>query len=515
MPGLELNLNANLRQQQELRLAPTQLQRLEVLQATNLELQQRVSQALLQNPLLEQVNQPLTVSLEEAGMGQQPSAEDFQARRDRLEGEDYQAEVYTRAVETATGRGAADDARAGDGADAQEPFHDEPDWAEMAAEERFRGYRNPEAEERRQYFFDSVAGEEDFYTKLLRQAEEVEGTEEFKHLCQTIALEIDRDGYLRMSDGELAALCNAPEAEVHRAVAALQRLGPPGIAAHDLRECLLLQLEAQGLVHSLEWDVVDKHLEEVAKNRIPEIARAIDADEDETEEAIYRIKHELTPVPGHGLAVELKPHVYPDVVVEYDEEGRLQVRMAEDAVPILVFNSEYMDLRESANAEERKYFTEKFNQAYQLIQAIDQRQRTIEKVAAVLVDFQKEYFETGRKDTLKPLTLAKVAERLDLAESTVSRAIDGKYFRAPWGVCAFKDLFSFGYRTASGELVSSQQIMHRIRQLIEAEDPAHPLSDQAISDLLQKEGFDCKRRTVTNYRALENIPTSNDRKKRT
>ncbi|MBQ4480358.1 MAG: RNA polymerase factor sigma-54 [Victivallales bacterium] len=517
MPDIGLSLNTNLRQQQELQITPAQLQRLEILQATSQELQLRVNQALMQNPLLEQLNQPLTVSegqvLQEADQ-RTPGPEEIRAARD-LDGDaqEYRAEVAALAAESPPEQIPSYDAN---GEEIPAGEVEEPEYRELrgtADEGPYPMARNPEAEERRQYFFDSLTTEDGFYTKLLQQVSELKVSPSMRELCAKLVGELDADGYLRHSDEELAAQYGLPPRRIHQAVRALQKLDPPGIAAHDLRECLLLQLAAQRLVHSLEWDIVDRHLEKVAKNRIPEIAKAIDADVEETQEAILRIR-QLNPAPGHELFFEIAPYIHPDVFVESTPDGGLSVRMNHDTVPMLVLNRDNVLLLEDSgtDSETRRYVTQKIGEASQLIEAIEQRQKTIEKIALVLLEMQPEFFRTGREADLRPLTLSKVAERLELSEGTVSRAISNKYMRTPWGVRSFKNFFSFGYRTSSGEEVSSLKVRQRLRELVEEEDGRHPLSDQALSDQLKKEGYSVERRTIAKYRDLDHIPTSSLRK---
>ena len=554
MPDIGLSLNTNLRQQQELQLAPAQLQGLEILQATNLELQQRVSQALMQNPILEQVNQPLTVSEDDAlrELNQRsPDAADIRDARDfDSDAQEYRAEVLADAAESVPERISSYDAS---GDEIPENDVEEPAYRELrgTADEDYYPVVNhdPDVEERRKYLFDSVPAEDGYYTKLLQQVAELKVPRPVKTLCAKLVGELNERGYLERSDEELAEEYQVPVTEIRRAVKALQCLEPPGIGARNLRECLLLQLKAQGLVHSLEWDIVDQHLEDVAANRIPEIAKAIDADEDETLEAIARIK-ELNPAPGYDVSFDFASPVYPDVYVEYDDEGNLQVRMAKDTVPILRMNSDYLrmlgqeasdvaddseDLEDSEESEAsedledleepnvpqmsaaeqkevRKFLLPKYKEAKQLIDAIAERQKTIERITLTLLALQPEYFRSGDEGDLRPLTLAKVAERLDLAESTVSRAISNKYIGTPWGARSFKSFFPAGTRTANGEAVSNLKVRQRIRELVASEDRRHPLSDQVISDQLKKEGYGIERRTVVKYRDLDHIPPSSRRK---
>ncbi|MBO4620584.1 MAG: hypothetical protein J5654_10805 [Victivallales bacterium] len=551
MPDIGLSLNTNLRQQQEQQLAPAQLQGLEILQATNLELQQRVSQALMQNPILEQVNQPLTINEDDAlrEMRQRsPDAEDIRAARDfDGDAQEYRAEAFAQAAESVPEQMPSYDSD-GEAIPANEVEEPEYRGLRSTADDEYYPVvsRDPDAEERRKFLLDSVPSEDGYYTKLLRQVAVLQVPQPVRELCAKLVGELNERGYLKRSDEELAEEYQVSIADIRRAVKALQSLEPPGIGARNLRECLLLQLKAQRLVHSLEWDIVYSHLEDVAANRIPQIAKAIDADEDETKEAIERIR-ELNPAPGYEVSFDFAAPIYPDVYVEFDENNNLQVRMAQDTVPILRMNSDYLrmlgqkssgdseglkDLEDSEELESpeepeepeelemsdaeqkevRKFLLPKYKEAKQLIDAIAERQRTIERITLMLVALQSGYFHSGDEGELHPLTLAKVADRLDLAESTVSRAISNKYIRTPWGTRSFKSFFPAGIRTASGEEVSNLKALQRIRELVAAEDKRHPLSDQAISDQLKSEGYKVERRTVVKYRDMAQIPTSSQRK---
>ena len=418
MPDIGLSLNTNLRQQQEQQLAPAQLQGLEILQATNLELQQRVSQALMQNPILEQVNQPLTINEDDAlrEMRQRsPDAEDIRAARDfDGDAQEYRAEAFAQAAESVPEQMPSYDSD-GEAIPANEVEEPEYRGLRSTADDEYYPVvnRDPDAEERRKFLLDSVPSEDGYYTKLLQQVAVLQVPSSVRELCAKLVGELNERGYLERSDEELAEEYQVSIADIRRAVKALQSLEPPGIGARNLRECLLLQLKAQRLVHSLEWDIVYSHLEDVAANRIPQIAKAIDADEDETKEAIERIR-ELNPAPGYEVSFDFAAPIYPDVYVEFDENNNLQVRMAQDTVPILRMNSDYLrmlgqkspedsegleDLEDSEELESpeepeepeelemsdaeqkevRKFLLPKYKEAKQLIDAIAERQRTIER----------------------------------------------------------------------------------------------------------------------------------------
>ncbi len=465
-------------------MSALQLQGLEVLQATSQELQQRVSQAILLNPVLVEVRPSNTVDESELLPNDGPNREAIELDNDAKE---YNQDVLQRVVES--------------------------DFDSYLAE-RGTASRNFDAEEKRQHLLDSYSRPDGLYGQLERQIQqEYDDQPALKALCKELCGNIDHRGYLQGSEEEWSQQTGASAIEIGEAVAALQRLDPPGIAARNLRECLLLQLERQKLVGSIEWDIVNECLEDVARNRIAQIATRVDADMDEVHDAIQRIKS-LDPNPGWQLEFEAAPTISPDVFIEKNPAGGWLVRANKDSVPLLAYDAEYIRMYADPklDSETRKYLNEKINAAGLLIGAIDQRERTITKAALALLELQPEFFKSGKERDLRPLVLAALAERLELSEGTVSRAISNKYVSTPWGVRSFKSFFSFGYKNDAGEAVSSLKIRELIKAMIAKEDPAKPLSDLTISEKLQQAGYDVKRRTIAKYRDLDNIPASSLRK---
>lgn len=507
--ALELSQNITPSQRLELRVTPAQLQGLEILQCPAMELQQRVNQELQQNPALLELQSAQMIPESQLRSGTQAEAADAREREWAGDLHEYAGDVLTNTVENIA------------------PYDRKRDSAGAPLENtdfstgELRGHeaqcRNPEAEERRQYAFDSFSCTPSLCTQLEQQLDDSAISDPaLRQLCHQLCGEIDSRGYLAADDAELARSFHATEAQVKAAVNIIQQLDPPGIGARDLRECLLLQLREMHLAGSLEWEIADKHLEDVARNRIPQIAKAIDADTDETVEAIQRLKR-LNPNPGWVLSFEAAPTVAPDLYIEKDpESGVWTIRMNDDNVPVLALESDYVRLAADRNTDDatRKYLNEKISSASLLISAIDNRQRTIKRVAAEIVRVQRQWFESGSNSDLRPLTLAQIADALQLSEGTVSRATASKYAQTPWGLRSFRSFFGGGYRNEqNGETVSSQSVREKIKAMIAAENPHHPLSDQAVSDQLKKDGMNVERRTVAKYRELDNIPASSIRRR--
>ncbi|MFA6931852.1 MAG: RNA polymerase factor sigma-54, partial [Lentisphaeria bacterium] len=378
----------------------------------------------------------------------------------------------------------------------------------------YHSQTNTEAEEKRRHFFDSLSSETNLLELLEQQIqEELGGDLELKELCLQIVGNLDDAGYLRATEEELSLSSGKTSVQVARAIHVLQSLYPPGLAARSLRECLLLQLEYYGEKGSIAWDIVDRHLEDLARNRLPLIAREVDADLDEVREAVTRIQ-QLAPKPGQLLAAQSAPVISPDVFIEKNAHGQWTVRLNYEIVPKVVLNEEYLAKLQDpdVSAADKHYIREKQNSASQLLWAIDQRQSTIGKIAEALVLLQKDFLEHG-VEKLKPLIMATVAELVGLHEATISRAIANKYVQTPQGLFPVKQFFSSGYsNTGNGEEISSRAIKQRLISLINQEDPHKPFSDQALSDQLKAQGLEVARRTVAKYREEENIPAASLRK---
>lgn len=506
--ALQLSQSIAPSQRLEQQITPMQLQGLEVLQAPAMELQHLVNQQLQLNPTLLEVQSAQMVPGDQL---QADAPADGPAGREReWDGDlrEYDGDLLANVVENIAPFDRRRDA-SGQAADGAKLSRDEI----CAHDGRCR---DADAEEHRQYLFDSFSTAPPLRIQLENQLDDSAlKPPQFARLCHDLCGEVDSRGYLAESDHELAAIFKVPEDQIRRAVKVIQSLYPPGIGARDLRECLLLQLSQMRLTGSLEWDIADRHLEDLARNRIPQIARDIDADIDETTAAIARLKR-LNPNPGWSLSFDAAPAVSPDVYVEKDpENGNWTVRMNGDNVPLLALDAFYvrMACAPQTDSATRKYLNENIASASQLIGAIDNRQKTVKRVAAEIVRVQHRWFESGSDRDMRPLTLAMVADKLQLSEGTISRATSNKYLQTPWGLRPFRSFFGGGYRNEqSGESISSLMVRERIKEMVAQEDPAAPLSDQAISDNLKKSGLPVERRTVAKYRDLDGIPSSSMRR---
>src|SRR5215217_8624976 len=340
--------------------------------------------------------------------------------------------------------------------------------------------------------------------------------EDVKEIGAAIIGNLDDDGYLVASVEEIAAMGEWPVADVERALQHLQTFDPIGVAARDLQECLWLQIRHLGLEGEPSEKIVTEHLRLLQNHQVPEIARKLGMPIEELKVHIEIIRN-LDPKPGSRYNPSQSQYVIPDVYVVKVEDQYVAM-LNEEGLPQLRISPVYrrlLDKSGQAGTEEagetRAYVKDKFRSALWLIKSVDQRQKTIHKVATSIINFQREFLDLGIEH-LRPLVLRDVANDIGMHESTVSRVVNNKYMHTPQGVFELKYFFHSGISSSYGESVSSVTIKQRIRKIIEAEDPRKPLSDSKIVSILQHEGLVLARRTIAKYREELKIPTSNQRK---
>jgi RNA polymerase sigma-54 factor len=321
------------------------------------------------------------------------------------------------------------------------------------------------------------------------------------------------DGYLVASFDELAAMGSWSVGDVERALRTVQGFDPVGVAARDLQECLLLQLRHLGLEGTPTEKIVTEHLRLLQNHQVPEIARKLGVTIDDLKEHIEIIRN-LDPKPGSRYNPTQSQYVIPDVYIIKVEDQYVAV-LNEDGLPQMRISPVYRRLLDKGatenNDETRAYVKDKFRSALWLIKSVEQRQKTIHKVANSIINFQRDFLDHGIEH-LRPLVLRDVANDIGMHESTVSRVVTNKYMHTPQGVFEMKYFFHSGISSSYGESVSSVTIKQRIRKIIDNEDPRKPLSDSKIVSILQREGLVLARRTIAKYREELKIPTSNQRK---
>ncbi len=324
---------------------------------------------------------------------------------------------------------------------------------------------------------------------------------------------IDRNGYLRHTSEQISELLKVDVAVVERVRKAIQTMDPVGVGALDLRECLLIQAADEGYADNAVTVVIDRHLEDLAQNRINNIVKATGYELEDIVAAIEIIKG-FNPKPGASFpSTGDEIYVSPEVFVEKVGDEYV-VTMNERDLPRLRINNLYKDAmknRDKTEKETYEFIRNKLEAARSFLKYVDKRQETILSVTRAICEVQRDFLDFGILH-LKPLTLQDVAGMAGVHESTVSRATSGKYVQTPRGLFELKFFFSGAARTQSGEDVSTMAVKKRIDDLVKAENPKKPLSDSHIVDMLKKDGIFLARRTVAKYRIELNIPSSSARK---
>jgi len=388
------------------------------------------------------------------------------------------------------------------------------DYMAQAASSNFDGRRgSKEADEKRQFLFDSIPVQETLQQNLIAQLNQTVLSADDRKTAELIVGNIDDDGFLQSTTEEMALNSGIPQHEFERVLGLIQTFYPAGVGARDLGECLLIQLQRQGKEHSLEHRIVAEHMDDLARHRFPEIARRMAISVEEVQKAADNIAR-LNPRPGQVFAAAPQNYVLPDVIVE-KVDGEYQISFNNEQIPHLRISNLYKDIIASGDAQSsdvKDYIRDKIRSGKFLIRSIHQRQQTIMNIAQQIVSRQHDFLEHGPSH-LKPMTMAEVADAVGVHETTVSRAVSGKYMATPQGVFEMKYFFTGGYQTATGESLSNTSVKQSILELVKHESGSAPLSDHEIVEILSERGIPIARRTVAKYRSELNILPSHMRRK--
>jgi RNA polymerase sigma-54 factor len=312
---------------------------------------------------------------------------------------------------------------------------------------------------------------------------------------------------------DISSETNLPLEVVEGVLRKIQQFDPVGVAARDLKECLLIQLEGMAVRDPLAEKIVLEHLSLLKNRNYPAIAKRLGVSLERVNRAACLIS-KLEPKPGKAFGGEVVQGIIPDIYI-YKVEGEYVIYLNDEDIPRLKVNSLYRGiLTESRFALEgdRKYIQDKLRSALWLIRSIDQRQRTIYKVAKSIVKFQRDFLDQGIH-FLKPLVLRDVAEDIQMHESTISRVTHNKYVHTPQGIYELKYFFNAGIASAHGETLASESVKNLLREIIAKEDPRKPYSDEKLVQILKGMDIHIARRTVSKYRELMKILSSNERRK--
>ncbi len=486
---MALELKQNLKLSQQLVMTPQLQQAIKLLQLSRLELIETINQELETNPLLEESS---TADLEQAGKTDSKDPEEWGAQESVPELAASEAEKTPWEKEAIK----------------------ETNWQEVWDDEYRRALPSYSFEEKEMPNYENlVSSKSDLKDHLTWQLQMSDLSEEERRIASLIIGNLDRDGYLKATIEEIAEDANAEPEEVERVLRRVQEFDPVGVAARDLRECLLIQINHLGIEDPLVKELVSRHLHQVELHNYQQIAKATGRSAEDVVKAIDVIKS-LEPRPGRAYSSEEVQYIVPDIYV-YKVGDEYVVALNEEDLPNLRINSYYKDAAKNGNVSKKakEFIQEKMKSAQWLIKSIHQRKKTIYKVTQSIVKFQREFLEKGITH-LKPMVLKDVAEDVGMHESTISRVTSNKYVHTPQGIFELKFFFSTGLPRKDGSKdVAAQSVKERIRRLIESEDPTRPFSDKQIVEILAKDNIKIARRTVAKYRDLMGILPSSRRKR--
>ena len=475
---------------QELKINPRLYQAMDLLYMPLLDLQQHLKQELLNNPFLD------LVEAEEEDEEEQTEAE--------------------AAAETAE----------------EEKRGDEIDWEEILLDGFDTAGGRREEHEEREYYEPVTVATRDLSDHLRDQVNLLELSPREALLADEFLGNINDDGYLatpilEIIDSVNEMVTQAAEAEdrdfgdlplytLEEGEAMLQKvqdLDPPGVGARDLRECLMLQLDEAGMSQSVPYRLVRDCFEELIAHRWSEISKRFGISAGDVQKAADEIA-KLDPKPGLRFRSGDENYIIPDLIVD-KIDGQYHVFLNDANLPRLRLSKAYQEIardKKKFEGENKEFISNKLNSANWMIQAIEQRRQTMLKVMNYIVERQRDFFEKGVQ-YLKPLTLREVAEVINMHESTVSRVTNEKFVQTPRGVLPLKFFFSSGLATAEGDDVSARGIKAQLQKLVQEEDPKHPLTDQAIVNILRESGVQIARRTVAKYRDQLGVLSARMRKR--
>jgi RNA polymerase sigma-54 factor len=478
------------------------------LQAPTLELKALVEQELQQNPVLEETSAAETEQQEKDGSETDASAK-------VADPSEPPADLSFDSTAEKTASDPVDDFQA----EFERLVQLDQEWRDHFAQTNLPMRSSAEEEEKRQFMFDSLVAGTSLQEMLLEQVRESALKEDQWPIAEMVIGNIDEYGYLKATVEELASTTGLPVDQIAAVLKVIHSFDPPGVGARDLRECLMLQLERLGQQDTLEYRIINEFMDALGKRRIPEISRGTGASVDEVQDALERIAR-LEPRPGRAYLPDNDQYILPEVFVRKSGDDYV-VTTNNEHIPHLRISNTYKDLMAQVgnSAEVRNYIREKIRAGKFLIKSLHQRQQTILNIANEIVHRQREFMGKGVA-ALKPLTMVQVAEVVGVHETTVSRAVSGKYMQTPQGVFEMKYFFTAGIQTAnangdggmSSTSMSNTSVKNIIDEIFKAEDTSKPLSDQEVVRMLKEKGIVIARRTVAKYRTELNILPSNLRK---
>jgi RNA polymerase sigma-54 factor len=502
---------------QELRLEQRQIltqrmiQSMEILQLTQLQLEERVDQELEKNPVLELETESVQTDETERGTEEPTMVQGTDQPEIFAE---YPAE-YEESEPEIKFENASDDPVS------TEEFAIADDFAQNysdtidEAPTRSQNWLEEQDDRRFDAFANIASPSQTLQEHLTEQLGWFDLSDELRVMAERIINNLDHSGYFPSELKEFLGEDHTPDelALAAEALKLVRKLDPAGVGGKDLRDCLLLQIPANSPYAEELHTLITSHLEDISANRLPLIAKEMGLPLDKIQEAITELK-QFNPRPGAGFAEKTSAVIVPDIFVEKNNDGKYAVRLEEGRAYQLHINRYYRELMRNRETDKttRDYLKKKVGSAQWLIEAIQQRRATLLKVAQAVVDYQTEFFEWGTQ-ALKPLKMQQIADTVGVHITTISRACDEKWMVTPQGIYPLRRFFTGGLAaTDGGENVAQDTVRLKLREIIDREDKAKPLSDDAIVKLFEEDGVRVARRTIVKYRQLLNIPSSRVRK---
>jgi len=481
-------------------LAPQLQQSLNLLQAPMLELKAMVDQELQLNPVLEEQG---TLGAEACDMRE--SSGDEKTKADLTE------------PPSDTQYDPVDESNVG------EPIDDfqkqinqlielDQEWRDHFSSTNIPVRNLKQEDEKRQFMLDSVTTSQSLQDFLLEQARLSDFEEQQFKIAELIIGNIDDSGFLQSSVDELVFSSGRPSKEIQTVLEIVQAFHPPGVAARDLRESLMLQLKRAERVDSLEYRIVRDCMDELGRRRIREISKKLGEKVEAVQNAVERIGH-LEPKPGREYMPEAEQFVVPEIFISRGDNGEWKATSNNEYIPRLRISNAYKDLMAQAatSGEVRDYIRDKIRSGKFLLKSILQRQSTILNIAQEILKRQGEFMEHGAAE-LRPMTMSQVADAVGVHETTVSRAVSGKYVETPHGVLEMKYFFTSGLTSKDGSSLANTSVKGMLSELVKNEDGTNPLSDEDLVKVFTDKGVKIARRTIAKYRAELNILPSHLRR---
>ncbi len=491
---MRLDTSMHQRMSQHQILAPRMIQSMEILQLPIMDLQARIRQELDENPALE-LTEPTLEELQAAGEAE-PTPEG---------GEEKAADPDAELV--------IDDDHELDFNRLDALSQDYSD----AFNEDHRPSRNgidDESDRKHDAMSNMPSRPQSLHDYLAEQLAFVETPPDMIDLLQYVISCLDDNGFLKAGLIDIANDYPHPvkAGQIEEALRIIQKLDPPGVGARDMRECLLLQVTAETPHAEVVRALIEHHLDDVAFNRLPIIQRKTGYDLQLIKEAIEVLRR-LNPKPGAQFSAENIPYVVPDIIVDRTEDGEYSVKLVDDWVPTVHIPRHVIELArdKGSDPKTKEYIKRKIQAAQWLMESIEQRRGTLEKVTRAIIKHQRAFMDKG-PEHIEPLKMQQIADQVGVHVTTVSRAVDDKWVQTPRGIFPLKRFFGGGTHTATGEEVAWETIKNKLLELIDKEDKSNPLSDEDLVAKLQESGYPVARRTVTKYRKMLNIPSSRQRK---